>query len=770
MGNPDDGTWARAAWLVAWAAAWLASAQGVAQDRAESGWAVRILDASSRVPLSGVEVTFPESGVTRATDSLGVADAAPTETGAPLRVVVDRLGYELVDTVLAVPVERAPVDLSLKRAPVGLPALTVAVGRAGGGSRELARVMFDREVAVGAVGMTPAEVKAMPAVVEADVFRSLQSLAGVTSVDDYEAGMYLRGGNSDQVGVRWEGAPVFGPYHLFGMFGLFNPDAVETVELYKGSIPARHGGSLSGVVAARQRTGGASGVRASGGLSFLGVRAAADGSLPWGGARWLAAGRRATVDAAQVGGPYSFYDLNLGLRLHPGEEHRVGFSMLASDDEFAWGEFFGSGDWLDSRWSNLVSSLAWTWVPGNRVSGEVAAYVSRYEGSLGTGAGAPPPVARNAITARGLRAGVTLRGERTGARAGLEFEGGPVSLRGSGPGAYVEGDASGSYSQLSVFGEFEQWFGPLRLAPGFRAGVERSASRRFFEPRLAARLHAGPLAVSASVDRTHQFLSVLHDDRYSVPGAPMWFVRERGRPVSVADGASVALDFWRGERWTGSVGGWTRRFRGIPSWRPRASRVVSDMAFHDGEARGWEATVQRHAGSLRGWISYQWARVRFTDGEGAEYLPAWDRRHEVDGVVTMPRWRGLSASLRATVATGTPFWVPLGKYGGLRYDPNQSVNDTPGGMGPNGNRFTILSSVQGRVPHYERIDLSVRYEFHWGLWEIAPFVSVPNVTGRTNPYGYHPRSRSSDPDESPLHLLAKDQIPPIPFVGADFRF
>ena len=762
---------ARAVALVAWAVAWLAPAPGVAQDRTEEGWAVRILDASLGVPLSGVEVTFPESGVTRLTDSLGVADAVPADAGVPLRVVVDRLGYEVMDTVLVVPVKRETVDLLLERAAVGLSALTVAVGRAGTGSRELARVMFNRDVAVGAVGMTSSQVKALPAVVEADVFRSLQSLAGVTGVHDYEAGMYVRGGNTDQIGVRWEGAPVFGPYHMFGMFGVFNSDAVETIELYKGSIPARYGGSLSGVVSARQRTGGASGVRASGGLSFLGVRAAVDGSLPWGGARWLAAGRRATVDVVRVGGPFSFHDLNLGLRVYPGREHRIGFSMLATDDEFSWGEA-GGGDWLDSRWSNLVSSLAWTWVRGNRVSSEVAAYVSRYEGELGTGAGVPPQVARNMISARGLRAGITLRGERVGARASVVIEGGPVSLHGSGPGAYVEGDASGSYSQLTVFGELEQWFGPLRLVPGFRASVERSASRRFFEPRLAVRLHAGPLAVSASVDRTHQFLSVLHDDRYSVPGAPMWFVRERGRPVSVADGASVALDAWRGERWTGSVGGWTRRFRGIPFWRPQASRVVSDMAFHDGNARGWEATVQRHAGFLRGWISYQWTRVRFTDDEGAGYLPAWDRRHEVDGVVTMAGWRGWSASLRGAVATGTPFWVVLGGYPGLRFDPNgYGKNELPGGLGPNGNRFTILSNTQGRVPYYARIDLSVRYEFRWGSWEIAPFISVPNVTGRSNAYGYHPRTYSSSrPDERPAHAHAKSQIPPIPFVGVDFRF
>ena len=245
--------------LVAWTCAWLGATSAVAQDRAAAEWAVRVVDASSGAPLSGVVVTCPESGATRVTDELGVAQVVPAGVGEQVRLVVARLGYEPVDTVLAVPGERRTAELSLERAPVGLSALTVAGGGAGTGSRELARIMFGREVAVGAVGMTAAQVKAVPAVVEADVFRSLRSLAGVTGVNDFYAGMHVRGGDSDQVGVLWEGAPVFGPYHLFGMFGVFNSDVVETVELYKGSIPARHGGSLSGVLSARQRTGGAQG-------------------------------------------------------------------------------------------------------------------------------------------------------------------------------------------------------------------------------------------------------------------------------------------------------------------------------------------------------------------------------------------------------------------------------------------------------------------------------------------------------------------------------
>ena len=753
--------------LVALACACLAPALGAAQEDSVPGWRVRVLDASSGAPLSGAVVTFPEGGVTRVTDGLGVVDAVPAEGGRLVRAVVARSGYQPVDTVLAVALDGGTSELLLVRSATELSALTVEANRAGASSRELARVIFDREVAVGAVGMTSSQVGAVPAMVEADVFRSLRSLAGVSGVNDFNAGVYVRGGNSDQISVRWEGAPVFGPYHLFGMFGVFNSDAVETAELYKGSIPARYGGALSGVVSVRQRAGGhPDAPSAAGGLSLLGVRAMANGVLPWGGVRWLAAGRQATVDAFRVGGPYAFHDLSLGFHAYPNEEHRLALSMLASDDRFSW-EVGGVGGWFDSRWSNLVSSLAWAWVGGNRVSSEATAYASRYETTLATRTEEAPRTTRNDVLALGVRGEVSASRDRTGFRAGVAVEGGPVSLHGSGAGAYVEGDASGSYLHLSVFGEFERWIGPLRLAPGVRASVERSASLRFLEPRLAARLHLGPLAVSASVDRTHQFLSVLHDDRFPQPGAPMWFTRERGQPASSADGASLALDAWKGERWTGSVGGWTRRFRSIPSWRPQASRLVSEMAFHDGDAYGWEATAQRHGGRLRGWISYQWVRVRLAGSGGADYLPAWDRRHKMDAVVTVPGWRGWSASLRAAVATGTPFWVELGWYYGIRYDPNTIGNDRFGaetrddrlrGLSLSGDRYIVFSDVQGRVPYYARVDVSIRRAIRWGSAVITPFLSISNLTDHDNPYSYTAGGHS------------RKQIPRLPFVGVDLRF
>ncbi|MCY4571620.1 MAG: TonB-dependent receptor [Gemmatimonadetes bacterium] len=741
--------------------------------------AVRTLDAISGALLPGALVSFPGLDERSFTDSLGVA-RVPAGAGEPVRIAVRLLGYADLDTVIVVPRQGGTVDLPLQRSAIVLPSLTIEAERAGTDSRELVRQMFDREVSVGALGVTQAEVSAVPAIGEADVFRSLESFAGVTSTTDFSSEMYLRGGDYDQVAVLFEGAPVFGPYHMFGMFGLFNADAVESVELYKGAIPARYGGALSGVLAARQRVGGSSGPRFSGGLSMLGLRLAAVGSAPWADAQWMAAGRRATISLSTLPTPYSFHDLNLGVRLHPGEEHRVSLSLLATQDDFGWGLGL-FGDSFDSNWSNLVSSATWSWVRGNGLTSDVTAYASRYDAMLGVGADGTGPVTTNRVGAVGLRSQLTIRGNSRGARVGFVTEGGSVRLRGTAPGAYIAGDAESPYLHGFVFAELEQWIGPLRLAPGLRAGTRRGASRAFLEPRLSARLYLGPFAASASLDRGYQFLSTVRDDRFVFPGAPMWSVRDGEQPIAVADGASVALDYWRDERWTASAGFWTRRFRDTPHWRPESVRDLSALEYHDGQAHGWELSLQRHAGPVRGWLSYHWGKVALKDEPGGRrYSPNWDRRHEFDATVSVRELFGFSASVRTRVATGNPFWFPAGSYPGLTYNPTaihpavNSPDNPPRGLDYSyHDTHIVLSDVQGRLPYYGRVDVSLRYAFRWSAWRIEPFATLANITGRENVYSFYPMLARPERPEGVLssgNFSPKLQLPPFPFFGIDFSF
>ena len=569
---------------------------------------------------------------------------------------------------------------------------------------------------------------------------------------------------------------------MFGLFGMFNVDAVESVEFYRGSIPARYGGSLSGVVDVRPRIGGASRPRVSGGLSLLGARVLADGPLPWGGdTRWMVGGRSSISEIVGSSSSYVFRDFNFGLQTNPSDTHRLRFSLVTSTDDFRYNILQNDlSRTLRSDWLNVVSSLSWSWVPSDRFVSEATTYHSKYRGVMRTGGTTESPSTFSEISAFGFRAGLTAKGEASGARAGVAVEGANVDLLGQG--GYLHDAAAGSYLHLSAFLEAEHWFGPVRIAPGIRVNAEARSSRWFVEPRFAVRYKNDFFALSATVDRTHQFLSILRDSYSPVPGAPMWFLHDSDRPVSSADGVSLAFDSWVSDEWTVSLVGWARRFRETPRWLPARARDFSELEFHDGNGKGVEATLRKYGGQINGWVSYQLMRVRYGDGLEAEYRPDWDRRHEVDANVSAGVWRSLTASLRATVGSGTPFWLPAGNFNIYIYDPHTRIIDDGServsNFGEPGSppRIPVWLDKQGQVPSYVRFDGAIRYEFGWGSWTVVPFLSVVNVFGRENALFYSGFALAPDADtfgsleNLPLNYRPVTGWGRFPFVGIDFRF
>ena len=83
---------------------------------------------------------------------------------------------------------------------------------------------------------------------EADVLKSMTLLAGVNNAGEISNGLSVRGGALDQNLLLLDYAPVFNPTHLFGLFSVFTPDVISSVDLYRANIPARYGGRITSVM------------------------------------------------------------------------------------------------------------------------------------------------------------------------------------------------------------------------------------------------------------------------------------------------------------------------------------------------------------------------------------------------------------------------------------------------------------------------------------------------------------------------------------------
>ena len=101
----------------------------------------------------------------------------------------------------------------------------------------------------GVVSLPIEKLKSIPMMAgEPDVIKALAFLPGVQSGVEGTTGLYVRGGTSDQNLVLLDGSTVYNTSHLFGFLSVFNPNALKSLNFYKGNFPARFGGRLSSVI------------------------------------------------------------------------------------------------------------------------------------------------------------------------------------------------------------------------------------------------------------------------------------------------------------------------------------------------------------------------------------------------------------------------------------------------------------------------------------------------------------------------------------------
>ncbi|MBR4996035.1 MAG: TonB-dependent receptor plug domain-containing protein [Alistipes sp.] len=84
-----------------------------------------------------------------------------------------------------------------------------------------------------------------------NALKLLQYTPGVTAVEEGNTAMYVRGSDIGQCITLLDGAPVYSPSHLIGIFSVFNSAHLSGMTLYKSGIPAMYGSASSSVLSVR---------------------------------------------------------------------------------------------------------------------------------------------------------------------------------------------------------------------------------------------------------------------------------------------------------------------------------------------------------------------------------------------------------------------------------------------------------------------------------------------------------------------------------------
>ena len=579
---------------------------------------------------------------------------------------------------------------------------------------------------------------------EVDVLKTLQLLPGVQSSGEGSTGFSVRGGSRGQNLILLDEASVFNASHLMGFFSIFNNDAIKSIKLYKGDIPARYGGRLSSLVNIRQKDGNLKNFKVDGGIGTISSRLAIQGPIKKDKTSFMLAGRRSYADiflplAANENlhdNTLYFYDLNFKLRHIFDKNNRLYISQYYGRDVVKVSA--NNAAPFAMSWGNFTTSARWNHIFSDKLYSNFTFVRSGYDYELGIEE-TPDNITSfrwmSDITENKLKADFVYQLNKDNT---LRF-GASSSYNHFSPGN-VEG-----LSDESIFGEVnvpssnalkhsfyvsneQEIAALLTLDYGLRYSIFQNMGKATvynfdesynkvdsttydaneifntydgFEPRISAKYELNEnSSVKASYSRTLQFLHLASNATIGTP-LDVWLPSSPNIKPQYAN--QFAIGYFRNfmdNLLETSVEVYYKKMGNQIDFKDHAQiflnpEIEGEMRFGEAEAYGAEFLIRKNIGDFTGWISYTLARAERTFdaiNDGEPYLSPFDRTHDISVVMNYDLNSRFSFGLNWVYSTGNPITLPTGRW---EY----------------GNKIAPAYSERNsyRMPDYHRLDFSVTY-------------------------------------------------------------
>ncbi len=733
-----------------------------------------VRDAASGETLLLATVRLDGTPYGAATNNSGYYTLAGIEPGT-YTVVASYIGFrDTRQEITLAPGEQRRLDIDLASAARELDEVVVTDDRA---EEEIRRV--------GTAQISTDLIRQLPAVLEPDVFRSLQLLPGIKNISDFSSGLYIRGGSPDQTLILLDRTTVYNPTHFFGFFSTFNPDAIKDVRVYKGGYPAEYGGRLGSVVDIYNKDGNRQKLDGSATIGLLASRALIEG--PYKKGSFMLSARRSTIEPllaalqnADIDGlpeAFYFYDLNGKLNFDASENDRFSLAFYAGRDyvrvPFLTDEETGEATaQIDLAYGNTTGSLNWTHLFSNTLFSNFTFTASRYYSKPTFFFAETEFAQRTRITDLSAKGDIewipNARHElKVGAwagRFGLTYRrafDGEVNFD-----PQIEAWYASAYAQ-ERFKPSPLW----TLEAGVRAQYFGDGGYARFEPRASVEhrpMGSDDVRVQLGYGRYYQFLTLITSEVFS--GADFWLTAADGVPPSYGDQFVLGVKTRPTASLNVDVEGYYRTMRGLfeidPFLQdPAGLDYPAFFRFGDGYAWGVEAQVEGRVGRVSGLAAYTYSttRRRFPDFPNPApddffwYPPKYDRTNDANIVVAYDLSRAWRATSVFTYGTGQAYTEPYAQYR-LTESPFTSTDTN------------VLQSQYNasRLPAYHRLDVGVtRRGRFFGFADYELQLQVINAYSRKNAWFYFLQFER----DNTVKRTRANQIPiPIPNVSLTLNF
>jgi len=541
------------------------------------------------------------------------------------------------------------------------------------------------DVYVGITKLDIQTIKNMPAFMgEVDVVRSLLMLPGVSSVGEASTGFNVRGGSVDQNLILLDETPVFNTSHLFGLFSVFNQDAIDNVTLLRGGIPARYGGRLSSVLDIRSNEHQAETLEMKGGIGLVSSRLTVDVPIVKEKMSVMLGGRYSYTDLVlnlfasdEVKGSSAyFYDANLKYNYQINKKNTLQMSFYTSYDQFKF-----PTDTVN-EWGTRNASIRYNRLFGKKLVMNIVGAYSDYDYGIFDPEGSDSFNWEAGIDYKNLKADFTYF---LGEKHRLEFGGGvvwytlyPGKLT-SGEGSSINPDElepensresavyiSDEYAlskRITLYAglrySYYSIFGPKTInlyADGLPRNEENVIGERTYEegetiktfdgwePRLSLRFGINDKSsVKLSFNRMYQYIHLI-SNTISISPIDIWKSSDYHIGPQFSDQFSIGyFRNFMSNTIESSLEFYYKNIYDLVDFKDGAELFLNpnlENALLQGEGRayGVELMINKTLGRLTGWVSYAYSRTeRKIEGPFEEetinngyYYPAnYDKPHDI---------------------------------------------------------------------------------------------------------------------------------------------
>jgi hypothetical protein len=591
----------------------------------------------------------------------------------------------------------------------------------------------------GALVLAGNDVKNLGSVLADDPLRSVQSLPGVTSNNDFDARFSLRGADYSRIGFYADGVLLHEPFHMIqgqsvtGSGTSLDGDMVEAMELTESAFPARFADRSAGVLDVTTRDGSLTGIdfRASASVSNAGLTAEGPFGKKKHRGSWLTVLRKSYLQyiLARTFPDTTFIfgledaQTRLSYDLTPKSTVTLYFLESFSDLNRPNNNGLGVNSIATAGYHFTFANLGWRYSPTERlmVVSHAAWMREKFDdhnpNDLPTSAGFYGEWVWNSSAtwlwnaASPLEAGWSMRQVRDQGYSDLyqsvvtapqvldHFNGNALRL-----GGYLQQ----SWTGLS---------GRLHVTAGAR--WDHHSIDRITAVSPSASVSYG---ITRSTSVQLAFGQYVQYPEISLLTSPLG---SRALLPTRSNQATAALEQRIGRRTRIRAEYYNRADRDLPFQPLADARIVNGKVFSPpfnppyvnslrGYARGAEIFVQHStANRLTGWVSYAFGRTGMREGITHETFPSdYDQRHTVNVYGGYRLRPSMNLSMRWSYGSGFPIPGYLQQTGALYY--------------------VAVSRNQLRLSPYSRADFRINKAWTHDKWKLTLYGELINLTNRTN--------------------------------------